>query len=345
MIQFRCDYVEGCHPKILDKLVTTNLEQTSGYGTDEYTARAKESVLSACGCPDGEVHFLVGGTQTNTTVISALLRPYQGVISSEEGHIATHESGAIEATGHKVICLPTADGTITAKQVDTCLREHYADGNAEHLVQPGMVYISFPTERGTLYTRKALEEMYAVCRHWDVPLFIDGARMGYGLASPECDVKLKDFTSLCDVFYIGGTKCGALFGEAVVMSRKNYIPNFRYYIKQRGGMLAKGRLLGLQFEVLFEDDLYLDICGTAVKQALEIREAFDEKGIPIFGNSPTNQQFVILTKEQLELLNQKYQYEIFIPMADGGATVRFCTSWATTQENVDALIKDIQNLL
>ena len=344
MIRFNCDYCEGAHERILRKLAETNLEQTPGYGEDHYCAEAAGIIRSLCGQEDAAVHFLVGGTQANTTVIAAALRPWQGVLSAESGHIAFHETGAIEASGHKILTLPSTDGTITGDQVDDYCREHFQSSTAEHAVQPGMVYISFPTERGTLYSKSQLTELSEACRRWKLPLFLDGARLGYGLASPACDLTLADLAQLCDVFYIGGTKCGALFGEAVVITHPALKQDFRYNIKQRGGMLAKGRLLGLQFETLFTDDLYLRICRGAVEQALAIRAAFEEKGIAMAWDSPTNQQFPILTDAQAARLQANYVYEPQGRWDQEHLIARFCTSWGTRPQAVESLIQEIREL-
>lgn len=344
MIYFQCDYAEGAHPAILESLSKTNLEQTPGYGMDVYCERAKERIRKACDAPHADVHFLVGGTQTNMTVIASVLRPYQGVLSADTGHVNCHETGAIEATGHKVLVLPSDDGKVTAAQVREYYDEHYTNGDREHIVQPGMVYISFPTESGTLYSRKELEELSQVCRECGLPLFLDGARMGYGLTSQANDLTLAEIARLCDVFYIGGTKCGALFGEAVVITNDSLKKDFRYYIKQRGGMLAKGRLLGIQFDTLFENNLYFDICRQANVYASLIRQAFQEKGVQMYGNSDTNQQFPILENDKLAVFDGKYAYEIWGKYDETHTIVRFCTSWATTQENVDALLEDIRKL-
>ncbi len=344
MIYFQCDYTEGCHPRILERMMATNMEQTPGYGLDPHCDRARELVKMACGTPTADVHFLVGGTQTNTTIISSVLRPYQGVLSADTGHINGHETGAIEATGHKVLVLPNQDGTITGDQVRQYCRNHWADSTHEHLVQPGMVYISFPTESGTLYSKAQLMDLYAACQEWELPLMIDGARLGYGLMSPACDLTLSELANLCDVFYIGGTKCGALFGEAVVIRNEALKRDFRYSIKRHGGMLAKGRLLGIQFETLFEDGLYFEICKQAVDYALEIRAAFEARGIPMVGSSRTNQQFAELTAEQMAAFDGKFCYEVWGPGSQGRTVVRFCTSWGTTRENMDALLAVIARL-
>ena len=343
MIYFQCDYEEGCHPAILKRLQETNLEQTVGYGMDPYCESARNKIKEAIGRDDADVHFLVGGTQTNMTVIAAALKPWQGAICADTGHIACHETGAVEATGHKVLPLTSKDGKITASQVEEVVRKHYEDGSHEHIVQPGMVYISFPTESGTLYTKDELTQMYAVCKKLDIPLFIDGARLGYGLQSPACDITLKELASLCDVFYIGGTKCGTLFGEAVVITKESLKKDFRYLIKQRGGMLAKGRLLGIQFDTLFTDGLYESICGEAVKKAMCIRDAFIAKGISMYGSSMTNQQFPILSDTQKEKLSHKFAFEYW-GEAEGGSIVRFCTSWATSDAQVQELLDAIAKL-
>lgn len=345
MIYFQCDYEEGCHPAILKKLQETNLEQTVGYSMDPYCASAREKIKNTIGRPDADVHFLVGGTQTNMTVIAAALKPWQGAICADTGHIACHETGAVEATGHKVLALPSEDGKITAEQIEEAVKKHFADGSHEHIVQPGIVYISFPTESGTLYSKQELTDIYAVCNAFDIPLFIDGARLGYGLQSPACDVTLKELAQLCDVFYIGGTKCGALFGEAVVILKNSLKKDFRYLIKQRGGMLAKGRLLGIQFDTLFSDGLYDIICGAAVKKAMTVREAFLAKGISMYGSSMTNQQFPILTDAQKVALAKDFAFEYWGEAPNGaGSIVRFCTSWATTDEQIKALTDAIAAL-
>lgn len=344
MIYFQCDYEEGCHPAILKKLQETNLEQTVGYSMDPYCASAREKIKKAIARSDADVHFLVGGTQTNMTVIAAALKPWQGAICADTGHIACHETGAVEATGHKVLALPSEDGKITAEQIEETVKKHYADGSHEHIVQPGMVYISFPTESGTLYSKQELTDIYAVCKAHDMPLFIDGARLGYGLQSPACDVTLPELANLCDVFYIGGTKCGALFGEAVVILKESLKKDFRYMIKQRGGMFAKGRLLGIQFDTLFTDGLYEAICDEAVKKAMTLREAFLAKGISMYGSSMTNQQFPILTDAQKEALAKDFAFEYWGEAKDGKSIVRFCTSWATNDAQIKALTDAIAAL-
>lgn len=342
MIRFECDYGEGCHPAILERLAETNLEQTPGYGEDIYCQRAAERIKEQAKCPEAEVHFLVGGTQANLIVIASILRPHQGVIAAQSGHINVHETGAIEATGHKVLALASEDGKISAQQIQKLYDAHWQDSSHEHMVQPGMVYISQSTENGTVYTKAELEALSAVCRQLGLPLFLDGARLGYGLAAS--DLTLADVARLCDVFYIGGTKVGALFGEAVVITQPKLAADFRYAIKQRGAMLAKGRLLGIQFDVLLAEDRYWEISRRAVEQALRIKAAFAAKGCDFRYDSPSNQQFPILIKQQLEQLGEKYVYSLIEKMADGRSVVRFCTSWATREEDVQALIDDISRL-
>lgn len=341
MIQFQCDYSEGAHPRILERMMQTNFEQTVGYGEDHYCAMARVLVQKACGRPDADVHFLVGGTQANTTVISSVLRPHQGVICVKTGHINVHETGAIEHSGHKVLAVEGINGLLSAESVRAVMEEHLAEDGPEHTVQPGMVYISFSTEVGTVYSLAQLKALSAVCREYDLPLFIDGARMGYGLASEGCDVTLNDIADLADVFYIGGTKQGALFGEAVVIVNDSLKKDFRYFIKQNGGMLAKGRLLGIQFLTLFEDDLYFELSQHAVAQAMRIRDAFASKGYGFLVESPTNQQFPILPNAEMERLSADFKFSVWQKVDEGHTAVRFCTSWATKAEAVDALVAAI----
>ncbi len=337
MYKFDSDYLEGCLPQILQALEDTNLEQTSGYGLDPHCERAADLIRKACGAPSADVHFLVGGTQTNVTVIASLLRPYQGVLCAESGHINVHETGAVEHSGHKVIALPSEDGTITAAQISRAVIDHYADESHEHISQPAMVYISFPTEKGTIYSLDELESISDVCHKHHIPLFVDGARLGYGLACDSCDVTLKDIASLADVFYIGGTKQGALFGEAVVFTDPGLSRDFRYNIKQNGGMLAKGRLLGIQFETLFTDGLYLKAARNAIDRAMEVRSAFKARGVDFFVESPTNQQFPVLPDKAVEYLRRSFSFETWARVSPGMTAVRFCTSWATPAEAVAAL--------
>lgn len=344
MIRFECDYNTGAHPAILQRLLETNEEQTPGYGEDPYCESAREKIRALCQNKTVDVHFLMGGTQTNLTVIAAVLRPWQGVLCADTGHINVHESGAIEATGHKVLPLPSRDGKITAEQVQAALETHWKDENHEHTVQPGMAFLAYPTENGTLYSREELAALSAVCRRFHLPLYLDGARLGYGLAANGGDLTLADLTKLCDVFYIGGTKIGALFGEAVVISSDALKPDFRYLMKQRGAMLAKGRLLGLQFDTLFTDHLYETISRHAVEQAQRIRSAFLKKGIPLLFDSPTNQQFPILHQDQQAFLSQNFSFCYWEKVDENRDSVRFCTSWATRDEDVTALIQAIEQM-
>ena len=344
MIYFNSDYLEGAHPSIMVKMAETNMVQTVGYGEDEYREAAREKIKAACQAPEADVHFLVGGTQTNTTVIAAILRPWQGVISAVSGHINCHEAGAIESTGHKVITLPTDNGKITAQQVADYVEWHKNDESTEHIVQPGMVYISHPTEAGTLYTKAELTELYDTCRRYGLPLFIDGARLGYGLAAEESDMTLPEFARLCDVFYIGGTKVGALFGEAVVIMNESLKKDFRFIMKQRGGRLAKGRLLGIQFDALFTDDLYFKISRHAIEMAHQIRDIFVSAGYPLLFDSPTNQQYPIMPDAELAEIGKSFGYEYWTRVDATHSGVRFCGSWATTQENVDALRQAVNAL-
>ena len=344
MIYFHNDYSEGCHAKVLEALTRTNLEQTPGYGTDDYCKEAAELIAKACGREDLKVHFLVGGTQANLTVIAAALRPYQAAVCAVSGHINVHETGAVEATGHKVLGLPSADGKITAKQVRDLVAAHRANDSFEHENQPKMVYISNPTELGTLYNLQELEELSAACRDNGLYLFLDGARLGYGLVAQGNDVTLNDLARLCDVFYIGGTKVGALFGEAVVYSNPVLAEDFRYMIKRQGGMLAKGRLLGVQFKALFEDNLYFDIAGHAVRMADKIRGVFDEMGVPYLVPGVTNQIFPILSDDFLAELGKNFMFTEMERVDATHRCVRFCTSWASTEENVDALCKELKRI-
>ena len=344
MIRFECDYGEGAHPKILEALVETNLEQTEGYGLDPHCNHARELIRQACQAPEAGVEFLVGGTQANATVIAAILRPYQGALCAQTGHINVHETGAVEASGHKVLPLPAKDGKITAQAIRQACETHWGDATHEHMVQPGLVYLSQPTEEGTLYTRSELEDIRSVCDDYHLPLYIDGARCGYGLGAEENDVALADLARLASVFYIGGTKVGALFGEAVVIPDPAIRKDFRYMVKRMGGMLAKGRLLGIQFEVLFQDGLYEQLGRRAVSLAQKLADAFEAKDIPMLHKSPTNQQFPILTKQQRDKLGEKYAFSFWQQLDEDRAAVRFCTSWATREEDVDALMADIQNL-
>lgn len=341
MIRFECDYGEGAHPRILERLAATNMEQTAGYGEDPHCEAARGYIRELCRMPDADVHFLVGGTQANLTVIAAALRPHQGVIAAESGHINVHETGAIEATGHKVITVPGENGKITAGEVRGVCDSHWRDPTHEHIAQPAMVYISNPSEIGTIYTLAELEEISKVCRKCGLPLFMDGARLGYGLACELCDYTLADIAALCDVFYIGGTKVGALFGEAVVITDAALKRDFRYIMKQRGAMLAKGRLLGIQFEALFGDGLYFEISRHATELAMKLRAACTAKGYPFLVDSMTNQQFPILPNSLIERLKVKFAFSLWQPTDAAHTAVRFCTSWATKEEHLDELIAEL----
>ena len=344
MLYFNNDYAEGCHQSILDALVKTNMEQTLGYSEDSYCAAAREKIRKACGNDNLAVHFLVGGTQTNLTVIDAALRPHQGALCASSGHIHVHETGAVEATGHKVLTLPSTDGKITARQVEQAVLAHRADGAFEHIVQPKLVYISNPTELGTLYTKQELEELSAVCQKLGLYLFLDGARLGYGLMAKGNDLTMADIARLCDVFYIGGTKVGALFGEAVVIRNPALAEDFRYIIKQHGGMLAKGRLLGVQFDTLFTDDLYYKISAHADAMADRLRDTLAEIGAPLLVPGTTNQVFAILPDTLLEELAKTVTFSEQERVSDTHRAVRFCTSWATKAENVDTLCRKLKEL-
>lgn len=341
MIYLNCDYNEGAHPLILEKLVQTNMEQSIGYGKDEHCRHAADLIREACKEPNADVHFLVGGTQTNVTVIRSALRHYQGVICADTGHINVHETAAVEAAGHKCITIANQDGKITADQIEACVSAH----KDEHMVQPKMVYISNTTELGTIYSKKELEEISAVCKQHGLYLFLDGARLGYALACKENELTLEDLAQLTDVFYIGGTKVGALFGEAVVITNEALKTDFRYNIKQNGGMLAKGRLLGIQFETLFTDHLYEKIAQNAADLAYEICERLTAAGVEFAIDSPSNQQFPIFNDQVWKKLQEKYVLEFQRRTEDGRNVVRICTSWASKKEDVEALILDIEKLV
>lgn len=337
MLSFESDYTTGAHPKILERMIETNLESASGYGEDRFCAAAKEKIAEACGVKADDIHFLVGGTQTNQLVISSMLAPYEGVIAATTGHVALHEAGAIEYTGHKVLTIPASEGKIDAATLKDYLETYYADGSYDHMVFPGMVYISYPTEYGTLYTRSELEAIGEVCKKYELPLFIDGARLGYGLASHECDITLKDMAKLCDVFYIGGTKVGALCGEAVVFTHGNAPKQFFTQTKQHGALLAKRRLIGIQFEVLFSDDLYMTVSRHAIEMADLLMEVFTEKGYQFYKFSPTNQQFIVLDNATYDSLSKDVCFCFWEKYDDSHTVVRFATSWSTTREDIEAL--------
>ena len=344
MIRFECDYGEGAAQPVLDLLLKTNLEQTPGYGVDDYCAAAREQIRALCDAPDADVHFFVGATQANFTVIDAALKPWQGVLCAESGHIHVHETGAVEATGHKCLALPAVQGKITAQQVRDAVAAHRSSDSHEHEVQPGIVYLSNPTEDGTLYSKEELTELSAACYELGLYLFVDGARMAYGLASPANDLTPEDYAALCDVFYLGGTKCGALFGEAVVIVADELKQDFRYAIKQHGGMLAKGRLLGLQFSALLQDGLYTRLAAKADAQALRIRAALEQKGCALLYDSYTNQQFPILPNAWYDALREQFSMTLMGRPDPDHTAVRICTSWATRDRDVDALLAAVAAL-
>ena len=339
MLYFQNDYHAGCHAEILRRLDRLSQRDFPGYGQDELCGKAADTIRRLCGREDLAVHFLVGGTQTNLTVIAAALRPYQAVIAAECGHIHVHETGAVEATGHKVLALPSQDGKVMAAQVEQVAKNHQSQEDRAHEVQPKMVYISYPTELGTLYTRQELEALHRVCRQYGLYLFLDGARLGYGLTAKDCDVTLQDLARLCDVFYIGGTKVGAMFGEAVVIANPELAGDFRYMIKRQGGMLAKGWLLGLQFEALLEDGLYFRIAQKANDQADHIRKTLEDGGIPMLVPGSTNQIFPILSDSALKNLSQKVLYTDMGPVDETHRAIRLCTSWSTGDEAVEELCR------
>lgn len=317
------------------------MEPCPGYGNDKFTESAREKIRAACGREDADVRFLTGGTQTNRIVIDSMLKNYEGVIAATTGHISAHEAGAIEASGHKVLTVPGYDGKLKASDAEALIKSFYADGAHEHMVFPGMIYISHPTEYGTLYTKAELEEISELCRRYDIPLFVDGARLGYGLMSLESDLTLQDIASLCDVFYVGGTKVGALCGEAVVFTHNNAPRHFFTTVKQNGALLAKGRLLSVQFDTLFTDNLYFDISKNAIDRAEDLKQLFSQKGYTFFKNSPTNQQFIVMSDEKIAELSPLVRFEIWERVDENNCAVRFCTSWATTKEDIEALAKII----
>ncbi len=363
MVSFASDYIAGARPEILKRLAETNMEALPGYGTDSHCERAKELIRQAVGIPDAQVDFISGGTQTNQIVISTMLRDWEGVLAADTGHISTHEAGAIEYSGHKVIGRPQKEGMIKASSVDEFISAFYEDENHEHEVFPGMVYISYPTEYGTLYTKDELSEIHEVCVKYGIPLYIDGARLAYGLASAKCDLTLHEFASLCDVFYIGGTKCGALCGEAVVFTKGNRPEHFMNLVKKHGALLAKGRLLGVQFETLFEapkceqgqtgtmlgapeceqgqaDTLYMEIGKHGVEMAEKMEKILRDNGFDFYLDTPTNQKFVILEDSMLEMFKDKIEYGFWEKPDDTHTVIRFAASWSTTDEDL-AVLEDV----
>ena len=344
MISFESDYIAGAHPRIIERLAETNLESLPGYGTDPYCESACRKIREACKCPQADVFFLVGGTQTNAVVISAMLREYEGVIAAQTGHVSVHEAGAVENTGHKVLEIPQTDGKIMPQVLEKYLEAFAQDPNHDHMVFPGMVYISYPTEYGTLYTGQELQDIYGICGNFRIPLFIDGARLGYGLMSREADLSLADIAQLCDVFYIGGTKVGALCGEAVVFPKGNAPEHFITTVKRHGALLAKGRLLGVQFDTLFTDNLYFEISRHAIDMAEQLKQIVRDSGLQLYLESPTNQQFVILKDDSLDKLQDKVSYSFWEKYDETHTVVRFATSWSTTQEDLVRLKEILADL-
>ena len=339
MVSFECDYIAGAHPEILKRLAETNMESLPGYGMDHYSESAKEKIREACGLPDAQVELLVGGTQTNSVVISTMLRDWEGVIAADSGHVSVHESGAVEFTGHKVIELPAKDGKLEAAAVRKYLEVFHSDMTHDHMVFPGMVYISYPTEPGTLYSKAELKALSDLCHEYEIPLYLDGARLGYGLMSDACDLTLQDIARLVDVFYIGGTKVGALCGEAVVFTKGNRPEHFITSVKKRGALLAKGRLLGIQFDTLFTDDLYFKISRHAIEMASKIKEIIKEKGWQVYMDSPTNQQLILLTEEEMSELAKTVIFDRWGVYDETHTIVRLASSWSTTEEDIEALAK------
>ena len=343
MLSFENDYNRGAHPEILRRFVETNMDMEVGYGNDSFCESAKAKIRQACACPDADVFFLSGGTQTNATVIDAYLAPYEGVVCAQSGHINVHESGAVEFTGHKVMTLPEHEGKIIPEELVALLEAFWGDADHEHMVFPGMVYISHPTERGTLYSKSELAALSKVCRKYKLPLYLDGARMGYGLMSYETDVTLADIANYCDGFYIGGTKVGALCGEAVVFTHNSTPTHFFTTIKQHGALLAKGRLLGIQFDTLFTDDLYLKISRHAIDMAKKIRDGFVARGYELGWESPTNQQFIVLENSEMARLKEKVRFCVWEKRDENHTVVRFASSWATSEEDLAELWKIVDN--
>ncbi|HFI0912037.1 TPA: low specificity L-threonine aldolase [Streptococcus suis] len=338
MLHFENDYNKGVHPVLLEALVASNQEGLSGYGTDLYTQSAIEKIRQAIACPQAQITFLAGGTQTNQIAINSMLASYEGVIAADTGHIAVHEAGAIEFSGHKVLTLPHHEGKISANEVDNFIKDFHADANHAHMVHPGMVYISHPTEYGTLYSKTELEDLSKVCQQHNIPLFLDGARLGYGLAARDTDLDLQTIAELTDVFYIGGTKLGALMGEALVFTKNNQPKNFVSIVKHHGALLAKGRVTGVQFDCLFTDDLYLKLGRHAIAMAEQLTQILEEKGFQFYLKSPTNQQFVIVKNEELPKLSESgIAYSFWEKYDDSHSIIRFATSWSTSQEDIDEL--------
>ena len=339
MLSFLSDYTEGAHPEVLQHLMERNLVTLPGYGFDEDTDEAKRKIMAACGRDDLQIWFLTGGTQTNMFAISTMLRSCEGVISANTGHVCGHEAGAIEYSGHKVLTVPNVEGKITVENLDKFMAAFHADESNEHTVQPGMVYISHPTEYGTLYSKAELTALSEACRKHGLPLYMDGARMGYGLMSPKSDMDLHDICELVDLFYIGGTKVGALCGEALIFTKQNMPRNFLALVKQRGGLLAKMRVVSQQFDALFTNDLYFRLSKHAIDMAMMLKEMVLRKGYKLHMDSYTNQQFVIVSREKLEELRENVRFNVWEWLDDNTAAIRFATSWATTRESIEELEK------
>lgn len=337
MLFFECDYNIGAHPKIIQKLIDTNFEKLSGYGNDLYCRSAVNKIKNACDCPNADIYFMVGGTQTNRVVIGTMLNGHEGVISAKTGHINIHEAGAIESTGHKILEVPSRDGKIIVKELNAYLETFYNDDNRDHMVFPGMVYISHPTEYGTLYSKDELREISEICLKYKIPLYMDGARLGYAIMSKQTDVSLSDIAKFCDVFYIGGTKVGALCGEALVFTKNNTPRHFTTLIKQHGALLAKLRLIGIQFDILFDSNLYFKISENAIKMSEKLKNIFKNKGYKFYMETPTNQQFIILENDLMENLKQKVSFSFWEKYDKSHTVVRFATSWATTDEDLKLL--------
>lgn len=338
MLAFECDYLEGAHEKILQRLSETNYEKAPGYGNDSYCESARAKIKEACGCSGADVYFLTGGTQTNAIVIDTMLQKYEGVVAARTGHVNVHEAGAIEYTGHKVLTVPSHEGKMRADELQDMLDGFWQDVTHEHMVFPGMVYLSYPTEYGTLYSKKELTDIAQVCRRFHIPLYLDGARLGYGLMSKCADLTLPEIAEICDVFYIGGTKVGALCGEAVVFTKNNTPKHFLTMVKQHGAMLAKGRLLGIQFDTLFTDNLYFTVSAHAIEMAEKLKEGLKREGYSFYLDSPTNQQFVILTMKQIGELQKQVSFDLWDKLDEEHQVVRFATSWATKEQDVEALL-------
>ena len=341
LIRFENDYSDGAHPNVLRHLVESNNDKTAVYSEDYFCEAARNEIQRLIGTSRAAVHFLPGGTITNMTVITAALRPYQGVISSSVGHIETHETGAIEARGHKILTLPSKDGKLTAEAIRTLFDSHYADPNHEHTVQPGMVYLTNPTEYGAIYTKEELTAIRSVCDRTGLYLYIDGARLGYALTAEGNDLTLPDLARLCDAFSIGGTKHGALLGEALVITNDSLKANFRYSIKQSGALLAKGRIIGIQFLGLLEDGIYFATSYEANQKAMRIKNTLSSLGISFLVDSPTNQQFPIFPDKVLEALSRKYVFSVMQKTDECHTVARICTCWSSADSDIDELLRDV----